>query len=46
MITYINNLIGTTYEQEPILYILCFMLIIWFIYNLFGLIYVILGVNK
>lgn len=46
MITYINNIIGTTYDQAPIPYLLSFMLIIWLLYLFVQLIYQILGVNK
>lgn len=46
MIDYLNDLIGISYSDSPMEYILCVFLIIWFMYQLFNLLYVILGLNK
>lgn len=45
MITYINDFIGTTYQQDPTGYVLCFMLLVWMIYLFIQLLYNILGIK-
>lgn len=46
MITYINNFIGTSYADDPVLYVLCFMLIMYFVHFVFQLMFMIFGVHK
>lgn len=46
MITYIEDIIGVTYSQEPTLFLICTMVLVWFIYQFIQLIYNILGLNK
>ena len=46
MITYLNQIIGFTYDTNPNLYILCCMIVIWFMYQFIQLIYNVLGFNK
>lgn len=46
MLTYLDELIGSTYSDNPVGYVICCLLIIWFIYQLFTLLYVLLGLNK
>lgn len=41
MITYINEFIGTTYADDPVLYVLCFMMILYFCHFVFQLMYTI-----
>lgn len=41
MISYINEFIGATYTEEPILYVLCFMVIMYFAHLTFQLMYTI-----
>lgn len=46
MLDYINQIIGFAYEDNPIVYILCFFVLIWFIYQFFTFLYVVFGVHK
>ena len=46
MISYINEFIGITYADNPILYVLCFMLIMYFMHFVFQLMFIIFGVHK
>lgn len=46
MIPFLESLIGTTYSQDPIPFVLCFMFVCWFAYLLIQLMYSILGLNK
>ena len=45
MISYFDSLLGFSYTDNPVLYLIGVMFIMWFFYQLFGLIYRILGVN-
>lgn len=46
MITYLNQIIGFEYSTNPELYIICAMILLWFMYQMMQLIYNILGLNK
>lgn len=46
MITYLDQIIGFTYETNPEQWILCSMIIVWFMYQLIQFIYNVLGLNK
>ena len=45
LITYLDNLIGISYETNPVGYIVCCLILIWFIYEAFTLLYKILGLK-
>lgn len=46
MIEYLDQLIGTTYEAAPMPYVLCVMILIWFIYQFWTFMYWLLGGKK
>lgn len=46
MITYIEDIVGLTYTGHEIEFIICCMILIWFMYQFIQLIYNILGFNK
>lgn len=45
MISYFDSLLGFTYADNPLLYLIGVMFIMWFIYQFFGLIYRVFGVK-
>lgn len=45
MISYFDSLLGFTYADNPLLYLIGVMFIMWFFYQLFGLIYRVFGVK-
>lgn len=46
MIGYIEDILGFTYVDNPELFIICMMFLMWFIYQFWTFIYYLLGVNK
>lgn len=46
MITFLEDLIGCTYSEAPVPFVLGFMLTSWLLYLLIQLLYSILGLNK
>lgn len=46
MTQYLEELIGSTFADDPVGYIISCLFIIWFIYQLFSLLYCLLGINK
>ena len=46
MLTFLDDLIGTTYTQAPVPYVLCCMLVSWLMYLIIQLLYSFLGLNK
>lgn len=46
MIGYFDNILGFTYAQNPTLYLIGVLVIIWFLYQIFGLIYKVFGVRR
>lgn len=46
MIEELNELIGASYAEAPTEYLICCLLLIWFIYQLFTLLYWCLGGRK
>ena len=45
MITFLESIIGTTYSQDPVPFVLCFMLVCWFVYLVVQLLYSALGLE-
>lgn len=46
MIGYFDSILGFTYADNPTLYLIGVMVIIWFLYQIFGLIYRVFGVRR
>lgn len=46
LIDYFDSIIGTTYGNNPIPWTICSMFVIWLIYQMFTLLYSILGIHK
>lgn len=46
MSQYLDELIGISFSDNPAGYVICCLFIIWFIYQLFTLLYCLLGINK
>lgn len=46
MIGYFDSILGFTYTDNPTLYLIGVMVIIWFLYQIFGLIYRVFGVRR
>lgn len=46
MIGYFNSILGFEYSQNPTLYLLGVLVVVWFIYQFFGLIYAVFGINN
>lgn len=46
MIGYFNSILGFEYTDNPTLYLIGVLVIIWFLYQIFGLIYRVFGVKR
>lgn len=46
LVDYLNAIIGISYNDNTMVWLICVMLIIWFIYQFFTFVYVVLGLNK
>lgn len=46
MIPYLENIIGIHYADNPTLFVLCTLIILWFMYQLWTFIYYVFGINK
>lgn len=45
MISYFNSILGFQYSDNPTLYLIGVLFILWFLYQIFGLIYNAFGIN-
>ena len=46
MLTFLNSLIGFSYDDNPVGYVLCFMLVCWMLYLMIQFLYSLLGLNR